>query len=188
MPYPRILALVEGTMEKKFINNNFSYIELIPVANGNSWTLETICREIASKFTTKNYNADIIIVWLDLEKQTCGSVGVENAVRSALISAGAPHDRICICIPDRMTENVILADVALIQQKFSIPNYVYAGDGVNGKHQLSMLFKAANENYKETFHGVQMMKAMRLSNSAQNSPSMGRFYNSISQLTDCWWF
>lgn len=175
-------------MERKFVNTNFSYIELVPVSNGTSWTLEAICREIANKYRVKNYNPDIVIVWIDLEKQACGSEGVAAAIRTALIGEGADPNRLCVCVPDRMTENLILADEQAIAEAFGLEGYTYCGDGQHGKHKLSTMFKAANQNYKETFHGVNLLKRIRLSRSANASESAAAFYRSISPLAACWWF
>ena len=69
MPFPNILAFVEGNMERMFINNNFHYVELITVMNGDSWSEEAMSEQILTKFITKDANPDLIWIWLDREDQ-----------------------------------------------------------------------------------------------------------------------
>ena len=162
------------------------YVHVIPVSNGSSWTLKNICADIVSKYRVARANPDFVVVWMDREKQACGSAGVEHAIRAALIKEGVDSGKVHICIPDRMTENIILADEAVIRQELGNPAYSYSSEGMNGKSVIRSLFKATNRNYKETFDGVQLLKKMRLVRCAQTSASADRFYQQVKHV-NCWW-
>ena len=174
-------------MERIFVNNNFHYVDLVPVANGSSWTPEALAREIASKFRTKKANADIIVVWIDLEKQACGSDGLADMIESALVDAGAERSKICICIPDKMSENIILADELVIRQEFDAKEYAYKFEGQNGKSILKMMYAGRQITYRETSHGVALLKRFRLESAAYRSESARLFFSKLSSSVDCWW-
>lgn len=84
-----------------------------------------------------------------------------------------------------MTENVILADEDLVRSEFGLPNFIYDGDGTNGKHSLKILYEAQGTKYKETYHGVTLLKKTHLSRAAKNSPSVYQFLNEFD--SECWW-
>ena len=174
-------------MERLFVNNNFSYIRLIPVANGASWTAASLAKEIASKFKTANANPTFIIVWLDTEKQSCGSSGLEATIRAALVAAGADPARIFMCVPDQMSENIILADETLMRSELRDSAYAYAYEGQNGKSIINNLFlAAAGRSYRATTDGVRLLKRMRLWRAALSSQSADRFYQQVRHIP-CWW-
>lgn len=85
-----------------------------------------------------------------------------------------------------MTENAILADEDFIKKEFDLKEYKYDSEGKNGKHIISELLRNKNISYKETFHGVEFLKKIRLSNSAINSPSVNNFVSNLN--IPCWWF
>jgi hypothetical protein len=174
-------------MEKLFVNNNFSYVELVPVSNGSSWAPEALARDISNKFRQKNYPADLIVVWLDLEKQACGSAELSSIIEEHLVDAGADRDKVCVCVPDRMTENIILADQEAIKSELADPEYIYSYEGKNGKVILKDLYMRRNVVYRETSHGVRLLKKIRIENSAATSPTAKKFYDKLSAALSCWW-
>lgn len=62
---------------------------------------------------------------------------------------------------------------------------VYLGTKVT---KLRDRFGVIGFTYKETFHGVQLLKKTRLENAAAASPSAKAFFEQISRKMDCWWF
>lgn len=172
-------------MEKMFVNTNFPHVEVVNLPNGEGWTPNKLAGQIQSLYKTKNFNADIVIVWFDREKNTESSDEIRTIVREALADIGVPEEKLKICIPDKMTENMILADEALVRSEFSIPDFRYEGDGTNGKHSLKALYEAEGQKYKETYHGVSLLKKTHLSRAAERSPSVGRFVSEFD--SECWW-
>lgn len=182
---PKILALVEGDMERMFCNMNFGYVHVVEISNGSGWTVEAMSKQISSKFYTKNMNADFVIVWIDKEKQACGIEDYKAAILKSLVDRGADPAKVHICMPDKMTENIILADEDMVRQYFAIDDYQYAGDGTNGKSIMKELFKGKGENYKETYDGVRLLKKVRISRAARSSKSAAEFYEGLK--LPCWW-
>jgi hypothetical protein len=172
-------------MEKLFINNNFHYVEVIPIGNGDSWSLHNICAEITSKYSVRDANPDLVIVWIDRERQFCGSDGVAMAIHAALTAVGVPDEKLAVCVPDRMTENVILADESMIAIEFELSEYKYALEGKNGKAALRRLLGQRSEAYKETVTGVRLLKKVRLRRCANCSPSVKAFTDRLA--IPCWW-
>jgi len=185
MQFPKVLAFVEGSMERMFINLNFHYVTVIPVANGRSWSASAMGRQISSFYKAKNFNADTILVWIDRESRQETPADLRDQIREDLTTAGAPAERIHILVADKMSENIILADECLMRTELNDPGYVYEDEGKNGKHVLSSAFKERGIDYKETKSGVALLKKCRLAESAKKSPSVAALLETLT--LPCWW-
>lgn len=186
MQSPRILALIEGAMERKFLNENFYYVHVIPISNGSGWTIDALCNQVGSKYAVYGRDVDRVVVWLDKEKQPCSDAEFRRRIADELVSRGVDPVKICICIPDRMTENVILADERLIQTEFGVSDYRYAGDGSNGKHILRGLYRGRDgREYKEMFHGTRLLKSVNLREASTKTSCLQPFLNALNM--PCWW-
>jgi len=173
-------------MEKLFVNNNFRYVELVPISNGKSWTIDAIANQITSKYVTKNYNPDIIIVWLDREDESRPADSMKIKIREALGACGVELNIIHILIPNRMSENIILSDNEVMREVFNDPNYYYKYEGENGKGILKDMYRNKNCSYKETAQGAMLLKKIRINRCALNSKSVKDFYDNFP-LKNCWW-
>jgi len=182
---PDILAFVEGTMERIFLNSNFSSINVIPILNGNSWNTQTLCAQIITKFKARKQFPGQIVVWMDREDNPDSILVIGNAIRSAFSGAGFPPDKVHCLISDKMCENLMLADESMIRQELAIPQYVYQFEGQNGKHHMKELWKQRNKNYKETIHGSNLLKKMRLSRARSLSGGVDQFLGTFQ--SNCWW-
>lgn len=172
-------------MERAFFNTNMSYIRVVPLSNGSSWSVEAICRQITDAFIILDLLPDLLIVWLDREKRTETAEEIADTIRTCLMNIDVPANIIHIMVCDMMSENVLLADEAAIRHAFNDQNYTYVSEGLNGKHILKTMYKTLGVNYKEMFHGVQLMKRIRLSRARLVSPSVDRFLQNYSG--NCWW-
>lgn len=182
---PKILAFVEGKMERMFVNINFRHVDLVPIQNGDSWTIESMCEQIGSKFSLKNSRPDKIVVWIDKEKQIVSNEEFCNRVRSELVRRGAEQEKICICIPNRMTENLILADEEAIRNEFGDSSYRYVYEGHDGKSILKKMYEGKNIHYKETSEGLILLKKIRLERVAAKCDSARDFVRALG--VNCWW-
>ena len=181
----KIIAFVEGTMERMFININMPYIRVVPISNGSSYTASTMCDQIEAKYALTQESFDLIIIWMDKERHPwCDQNFCTNLI-SRLVSRGADAQKIKICIPNRMTENFILADEVLMKKEIGLVDYKYVAEAKNGKKMLSDFLKGKGVSYQETIHGIKLMKQMRLAHSAQVSPSASSFLSSLN--LPCWW-
>ena|SRR3990167_1742263 len=185
MWFDKMLVFAEGSMERKFIHENFKYVRVVPVSNGICWNCDRLSRQIVTNYRALDYYGDVF-VWLDREGRAQSSEEIKGEIRAALIEAGADPQRLYILVNDRMTENVILADESAIRSEFDKPDYTYEFEGLGGKTKLRALYAENGENYKEMVQGSKLLKKIRLTNSALSSPSVSSFLQECS--LDCWWF
>jgi len=179
-----MLAFIEGSMERQFINSNMKYIHVIPVDNGISWTLTRMCEQIVSAYLALDIQ-NTVIVWIDREGREETSEKIYEEILAALVHAGALCDDVHILINDRMSENVMLADEQMVQEEFNMPNYQYSYEGASGKSIIKAFYRQKGENYKETRQGIALLKKTRLSRSALKSPSVARLLHTLK--FECWW-
>lgn len=185
MPFPKVVAFVEGDMEQLFINNNFNYVRVVSVSNGTGWSTDALAGQIETFYGAEDYHNWWVIVWIDRERREENAEEIEDVIRSRLEAAGASAAQIKVLVADRMSENVILADHKFMTSEFGDVSYEYSALGKGGKHILKQMYKSRNINYKETRHGVAALKRIRLWRSAQNCPAVHRFVT-INPL-NCWW-
>lgn len=183
--YPKIVAFIEGSMERMFVNNNFHYVHVVTINNGEGWSLEAMCRQIASKFSVISYIPDYVIVWFDRENMPHTSKEISNSVRSSVVDRGYPSRNLAILIADKMTENIILADEIVIKSEFDLSEYKYPGDGTNGKATIGSLYRDKGIKYKETHHGAYLLKKTRIARAAKSSESARLFHGELN--LGCWW-
>lgn len=182
---PKILAFIEGTMERIFVNKNFNYVHVVEIKNGFGWDEVRICDQVLSKFKVNNVNYDVVLIWFDREDMRSNSKDIQDYFIEKFAEIGFDTKKLFICVPDKMTENFILADEELMNTDFDLDNYKYDGDGINGKSYLKRIFKDNGENYKETFHGALLLKKLRLGRASLASASAKLFHDQLD--IDCWW-
>lgn len=179
-----MLAFVEGDMERQFINMNFKYVRVIPVHNGVTWTVEQLCNQVTTAYKALDQNIETI-VWLDRERRQESAEQIRTSMRQSLLDAGANPDLLHIIVSDRMTENIILADNAVIRDTFNTENYDYDYEGQHGKGILKDMYKAIGINYKEMIHGVALLKKVRVKECAKSSACLLDFVTTFTK--SCWW-
>lgn len=179
-----MLAFVEGSMERQFINANFKYIRVVSVSNGITWTVERLCEQITTSYKAFDYNGETF-VWVDREGREATAGEIRADIQQSLLNAGADPDRLHVLVNDRTSENVILADEDAIRDEFDKPDFIYTYEGQNGKRYVKDLYRESGDVYKEMVQGVRLLKKIRLSKSALNSPCVNDFVSSVN--TDCWW-
>ena len=185
MPFPNILAFVEGEMEQLFLNDNFTYVEVVTVPNGKCWTVDALCSKIGSFYRARDPYNVTVVVWLDREKRPESAEFMKQRIRNELLCCGADPNRLAILINDIMSENIILADEEFIKKEFNKPDYKYVFEGKGGKAVIKSLYKEFGQSYSETFHGSAALKKIRLSRSAINSPPVSSFVGELN--LPCWW-
>ncbi len=82
-----------------------------------------------------------------------------------------------------MIENWILADHELMAGTFGKAFVKRDYEGMNGKKILSNFLLPTI--YKETVHGVKLLKKVSVERAANNSHSLKRFLDILDM--DCWW-
>lgn len=102
-------------MEQMFVNNNFHYVRVVPISNGVTWSTSQMCEQIGTFYRASNFFGEKVVVWMDREGRTESATVIAHAVKNQLIKDGLEDRQIAIMLCDRMTENLILADVSLIR-------------------------------------------------------------------------
>ena len=171
-------------MERQFVEANFKYVRIVPVHNGITWTIDRLCQKIVSEYKAFNVRTRVII-WLDREGRDCTADQFRQHISDYFLNSGAETDGIHVMVNDIMSENVILADEAVMKREFNIDDYCYQFEGSNGKHVMKEMYKAQGVKYREMSHGVSLLKKIRLARSAQNSASVASFLNGFAG--ECWW-
>jgi hypothetical protein len=179
-----MLAFVEGSMERQFLNSNFKYVRVVPVKNGISWSKEQLARQIVSAYLAYD-KPEEVVVWLDREGRTDSVEELRQYLISELTSAGSQLMQTHVLVNDQMSENIILADEDVIRDEFGDEAYVYRHEGLNGKSRLKDYFKTKDINYKEMINGAQMLKKIRLRNCARSSACVQSFLTTFDR--ECWW-
>lgn len=182
--YPKILAFIEGNMERLFINQNFHYVEVIPISNGFSWTVTRLCEQIETKYRARNGHPDIVAVWADREGRNETSEEMRECIIRMFEDMGLSRNQLRIGIPDICTENWLLSDVNLIEAELGVEDYIYSAEGLSGSHRLNELYRMfLKKKYRKTVDGPRLLKALQ--RSAVQSASATAFFDSF--VEPCWW-
>lgn len=184
MPYPKIVAIVEGSMERAFINENFRYVHAMPIYNGEAWTTEAMARQAQTLAATIDYDYDLMIVWFDREKRDETVEQIAHTVRGRLIEMGVDDARLAIIVCDRMTENLFLLDRNLLIREGISDDALPHSLGHNGKVVLKRLFKERGMKYSETFDGKRMLKRLNIDECVADFPLIGDLRR---KMPACWW-
>ena len=179
-----MIAFVEGSMERQFLNNFMKYVHVVPVSNGITWTVDRMCGQITTAYEALDLPGTVF-VWIDREGRVETALEIYDRIRISLLNAGAPPEDTHILINDRMSENVILADEQIIRAEFGDPEYTYTMAGLSGKAKLKTMFGNRGIHYRETNHGIKLLKKIRLSRCALACASTARFMETF--VSECWW-
>ena len=132
---------------------------------------------LKSRFTT-------ILCVVDREQRSRSATTFAGAVRDEMIetilrtnhfSRDHLEEKIFVCVPDRMFENWIVADVEGIKTYSDLvkPGAVQGDyDGQSGATVLKRIMKV---RYRKTLHGPTLFKRVSFKRAKSNSPSFCRF-------------
>ena len=184
MPEP--MFLVEGNMEKKFLQKVCGEKCAIgKIRNGKTITIPAMAEQIVKRIKFyKKWNCHPIVILVDLERRSGTWSEMEKDLRAEIKNLGYDPSEFKIGIADRMIENWILADHDLMNDEFKgifdERNY----DGENGKKILKNLI--GEGSYKKTTRGVELLRKMNVRRASRNSESLKSFIETLDGI-DCWW-
>lgn len=184
MQFPKIAAILEGGMERAFVNSNFDYVHVMPISNGITWTVPAMIKQIETLVGALAYNPDLVIVWFDREKRAESADEIAQAVVNALSPTTIAQEKLVVVVCDQMTENLFLLDGALLAKEGIAEEAMPASIGRNGKTVIKELYKAKGRKYTETFDGVRMLKSLNLQACGQHYPQADILK---AALPACWW-
>jgi hypothetical protein len=154
--------------------------------NGDDVSLEAISKRVGSLARLLHKRHSPLVIVFDRERREESSEQIESQFRD-LLKREEIQVPIIVGIPDRDTENWILADAEMFAYSAKIKIGAVEGS-VEGKKGKSVIKSAIGQNrsYVETIDGVAWLKTARPSVMKQNSPSFRRFVDALSNF-HCWW-
>jgi hypothetical protein len=125
-----------------------------------------------------------IICVTDREARLQEATTFAAEVRGALVhliesdshySHGDVEEKLAVCVPDRMFENWIIADVEGIKQCEDLVKSSAKQTGFDGKNGTRVLKSIMKVPYKKTQHGPALFKHVSFQRAIMNSPSFRLF-------------
>jgi hypothetical protein len=178
MPEPAFM--VEGFLEKELLKKICSGKKVLRLGlNGRNVALEAIVDRIETLASLLNNRYHPIVVVFDREERNETSPEIVDFILDALKQRGR-REKFIIGVPDRMIENWILADRAVLRELqygrlFPASQNL---DGRNGKSLLKQCF--GDRPYRETMEGVALLRRGLASVIRRRSPSFQAFSKSIN--------
>ena len=179
-----IVAFVEGTMEKMFINQYLKYVQLISISNGISWTIDALGNDISRKFSVQKRNLDFVIIWVDRGSRIEEALFIADKLTQRMVDCGLKAEQVICIIPDRMTENIFLSDEILMRELLNDPIYAFSDVSCNGKAMIKQIYRNSGVHYKETYHGVLLLKKLRFKNVVDRVVGAKQI---SERFSNCWW-
>jgi hypothetical protein len=142
--------------------------------NGKSVTLDAIANKISSLIRLFNNRHYPIIIVIDREQRAENCSELCETLEKKIVELGFENHDIRICFADRMFENWIIADWAILNSTITKPEIT---DNLHGSGEL----KKAIGSYNKTTDGVELFLKCNLETVYQNSPS---FKNLVDMLSD----
>ena len=183
----RVAFLVEGDLEQRFFQNVCPTSPVRKInCNGEDVSIEAIAKRIGTlgRLLQKRYSP--VVVVFDRERRTKSCEDIEAEFRKALTHEDI-NVPIIVGIPDRDTENWILADPESFARCVEIERsrIPLALEGTKGKTEIKKLLPP-KKTYVETIDGVTWLKKARPTVMRENSPSFARFADALKDI-QCWW-
>lgn len=143
--------------------------------NGKSVTLDAIANKVASLVRLFNNRYYPIIIVIDREQRNENCDNLKESLGQKLTELGFQDQDIRICFADRMFENWIIADWAVLETGIKKPADT---DGLSGVSEIKKVLRS----YSKTTDGVELFGKCNLENVYRNSPSFRDFVNSIPDI------
>jgi len=182
MPDPAFI--VEGHMEQLIIKKLCPGVPVQRLeVNGDDTEIQAIVDRIVSIFRILNNRFYPICVVFDREGRDMTCDQLIEEVKTQLVARGLDIRQFRIGICDRMIENWLLADSALLARYYDYgANVVF--EGTNGKSSLRRICERV-ERYRETTVGVRLFLELNVQTVYAQSPSFRTFVDQID--FNCQW-
>jgi hypothetical protein len=189
MPKGKMVFIVEGDLEKKFLEKQCKshlIIRKIP-SNGDSVCIDKIVSMIRAIVELINNPGEIFVV-LDREGRVETAEQLEQII-STKLNEIFPRKLLSIHIADRMIENWIIADIdVLLSEGLEIEGDPTMFEGCGGKAKIKAAFRKNNSSYSETVDGVRLLEKCMPTVLAQKSASFSRLYpRLLEKVGFCTW-
>lgn len=177
--------IVDGLTEKKIVQHLCpgSVVRMTQM-NGKHVSVAAIAKAVSSLLALLRGRYSPVFIIFDREQRAEDSEILEEQLRQQLMSMCTEEHNVIIASPDRMIENWILADRALLNRLFQVGSFT-AQDGSNGKAMLRLILREKGFDYHETTVGVDTFCKITPAVAAQNSRSFARFRSAAADY--CAW-
>lgn len=176
---------VEGDLERIFISSNCKGLANRRLGNGVSVTIDALAKQIGAIWRVQSGGFRNLVVLLDREGRSVTSAEMAQQLLQSLKIACQGAAQIIVGCPDKMIENWILADHAVVTNYLGTECGPYAHEGKGGKGILKNLFRSVGRNYTEVSDGVTLLKRARPKFMSANSASAKTFFEQLNM--DCFW-
>lgn len=143
--------------------------------NGKSVTIKAMANKISSLIRLLNNKFYPIVIVIDREDRAQNCEEIIEELKLELIEKGHINDDIRINVADKMLENWIIADWAIITEVEEKPD---STDGLRG----SSVIKKHKGSYGKTTDGVELFIKANPSIMYENSPSFKTFIDSLEGI------
>lgn len=104
---------------------------------------------------------------------------VEQVSNNLIFRRDDIENKLIVCIPDRMFENWIIADIKGIQVHSDLIDSSSKQKPFDGTNGIGILQKIMKVSYKKTIHGPKLFKSISFNRAKNNSPSFENFFSAI---------
>jgi hypothetical protein len=184
---PKPAFIVDGQMEKKILQRLCPDTPIrVLNCNGEDVALDAIADRVVTLINIFNNKFHPIIILIDRENRPATTTRIIKDLSNKIQDRGC-SDSVIIGVPDRMTENWILADWNNYCDKVGIPptprpiNF----EGTNGKGKIKD-YLPEKIKYHETVEGVEWFVSANPRTIAKNSRSFYTLLHSIKSLSCRW--
>lgn len=172
--------LVEGRMEQRIVQRLCPDVPVRLIGtNGRDVTPNALAKRAATLIRLMKHQRPILVIF-DREDRRESCDDLREAFLSSLCECDIDNE-VIVGIPDKMIENWILA-CPKFRRKYKFHE---TADGSNGKAKLKEKLKDSGVDYHETTIGVELFCGISSKKAAQNSKSLRKFADSISE--HCAW-
>lgn len=176
--------LVDGFTEKLVLEKICPNTKINRInCNGNSVSLESIAKRVATLIRIMNNRHYPIIIVVDREDREMTVAEIEVKLKEEIEKNGIKDDvRIGVC--DRMIENWILSDWETFAETCKSENNIKPAntEGMKGKAFIKKVYP----NYQETTDGVNMLLKANPKKMYDNSDSFKKFTTQIADINCDW--
>jgi len=178
----RVAFLVDGDLEKRFIENACKGNPIRKIGNGDRFPVKVIAKQVMTQVRLLSNRYENFILLLDREDRDKSPSDFASEIRDALACSGLGSQNIVIVIKDREIEDWMLSDPEAISDFVGAP---VDTSGMHGKGALSKLLSSHSIKYSETTTGFEILRSVYCSRAAQRSPSLSYLKDHFP--TTCWW-
>ena len=177
-----IAYLVDGDLEKRFIENCCKGSPIRKIGNGDQFPTRVIAKQAITQINLLSNRYANFVLLMDLEERKVSPSDFAADIRHELKCAGLGDQRVSIFIKEKEIEDWILADPEAISDYVGFPVTVSEARGKGG---LARILKQYGIKYNEVTTGFELLKSVVCSRAMGKAPTLVELKNNFP--SQCWW-